>query len=111
MRCFALSLTLAGAILVLGAPAYGQDPPAQLPAPRVLHAPVVPVPVIETYPGYYRTSYYAIWDYYGVNRAGRFRPLVVYSPYGAYYRYNGRPFPWTQEHQGEIMPYIVDSPP
>jgi hypothetical protein len=49
-----------------------------------------------------------VWQYYGVDRTGYFRPRVVYSPYGSYYQYNGAPFPWTTTHQREFMPYVVD---
>jgi hypothetical protein len=59
-------------------------------------------------PVYARRSAYEVWQNYGVDRRGFFRPLVVYSPYGAYYRYNGAPFPWTTTHQREFMPYVVD---
>jgi len=55
-----------------------------------------------------RRSAYEVWQNYGVDRRGFFRPLVVYSPYGSYYRYNGAPFPWTTTHQWEFMPYVVD---
>jgi hypothetical protein len=73
-----------------------------------------PQPVIEAPPSYfvgtpiYRRSAYEVWQNYGVDRQGFFRPLVVNSPYGAYYRYNGAPFPWTTTHQREFMPYVVD---
>jgi hypothetical protein len=56
----------------------------------------------------YRRSAYEVWQNYGVDRRGFFRPLVIYSPYGSYYRYDGTPFPWTTTHQREFMPYVVD---
>lgn len=49
-----------------------------------------------------------VWQYYGVDSTGRFRPLVVNSPLGAYYLYNGQPFPWTTTRPGLYMPYAVD---
>ena len=76
-----------------------------LPAPRVVQAP--PSYVVGPLP-YARRSAYEVWQYYGVDRRGFFRPLVVYSPYGAYYLYDGAPFPWTTTHQREFMPYVVD---
>ncbi len=36
-----------------------------------------------------------VWQLYGVDQGGRFRPRVIYSPAGAYYLYNRQPFPWT----------------
>jgi hypothetical protein len=75
-----------------------QPPPEMAPAPKVIH---------YAYP---RVSRYDIWQYYGVGQYGRFRPLVINSPYGAYYLYNHEPFPWLATHNWEAMPYIVDSP-
>ena len=72
-----------------------------LPPPRV-------VETITVQPIYYRRSAYDVWQNYGVDRSGFFKPIVVYSPYGSYYRYNGAPFPWTTTHQREFMPYVVD---
>jgi hypothetical protein len=59
-------------------------------------------------PGNYRINRMEVWQYYAVNRQGLFRPLVVYTPFGAYYRYNGQPFPWAETHQREWMPYAPD---
>jgi hypothetical protein len=36
---------------------------------------------------------------------------VIYSPSGAYYRYDGRPFPWAATHSLEWMPRVVDETP
>jgi hypothetical protein len=55
-----------------------------------------------------QTSRYDVWQYYGVDRFGRFRARVIYSPYGAYYLYNGKPYPWTTTHALDFMPYVVD---
>jgi hypothetical protein len=96
-------VTTAAVLFVLVGQAFADDP--VLPPPRV---------VIETPPTYFisqpyfRRSAYEVWQYYGVDRTGYFRPRVVYSPYGSYYQYNGAPFPWTTTHQREFMPYVVD---
>src|SRR5436309_3927711 len=50
-----------------------------LPPPRVIEAP--PGYAIGN-PPYWRRSAYEVWQYYGVDRRGFFRPVVVYSPYG-----------------------------
>jgi hypothetical protein len=89
-------------LLMLGIIARADDP---LPPPRIVETP--PVTVIGWQP-IYRRSAYEVWQNYGVDRHGFFRPLVVYSPYGSYYRYNGAPFPWTTTHQREFMPYVVE---
>jgi hypothetical protein len=57
---------------------------------------------------YHRTSRYDVWQFYGVDRSGRFRPRVILSPHGAYYLYNGQPFPWVSNHPMEFAPYVVD---
>ena len=36
-----------------------------------------------------------VWQYYGVNRFGRFVPRVIVTPEGAYYYRNGEPYPWV----------------
>lgn len=94
-------LTMA-ALLTIGERGRADD---ALPPPRVMEMP--PGYVYDVSP-FARRSAYEVWQNYGVDRRGFFRPLVVYSPFGAYYRYNGAPFPWTTTHQREFMPYVVD---
>jgi hypothetical protein len=84
-------------------PAGDPLPPPREVAPEPPH-PVTPIPI----PAYARTSRYEVWQYYGVDRQGRFRPRVIYSPYGPYYLYNGAPYPFAATHQLEFMPYTVD---
>ena len=95
-------LLAAVVVILLSGVAFADDP---LPAPRALpdNAPVY----FPTMP-IYRRSAYDVWQFYGVDRQGRFRPRVIYSPSGAYYLYNGVPFPWTITHPIEFMPYAVD---
>lgn len=107
--CVLRLLTTLG--LLLGtAVSQAADPPGQerLPEPRRLQPPVQELPprwqITTDYP---RQNPYDVWKYYGVDRRGMFRPVVVYSPYGSYYRYNGQPFPWAETHQLEWMPYIM----
>src|SRR3954451_7467445 len=93
---------LAAGLFWLGGSITAAEPVEALPAPR----PVLVAPA----PGgvYPRGSQYEGWQNYGVDRYGRFRPLVINSPSGAYYRYNGAPFPWTTTRSMEFMPYLVD---
>lgn len=49
-----------------------------------------------------------IWQYYGVNRFGRFVPRVIVTPGGTYFYRNGEPYPWMQNYPGRVMPYVVD---
>ena len=83
-----------------------------LPPPRQVLTPVAPPLVFLPPPSaYYRVSAYAPWQNYGVDRQGFFRPLVVYEPgYGAYYRYNGQPYPWMTTNSLNIQPSVVGTP-
>ena len=72
-------------------------------------APEIMIPdTAPLYRAFLQTSRYDVWQYYGVDRYGRFRARVIYSPYGSYYLYNGEPYPWTTTHQLDFMPYVVD---
>ena len=111
-----MPLRLASCFLVLAcfAPTIGlaDDPQDgdRLPPPRQVSPPAqppVPQPMLVPVP---RRNPYDVWLYYGVGRQGRFRPRVIYSPYGAYYLYNGAPFPWTGTNQRDFAPYIVEPP-
>jgi hypothetical protein len=83
-----------------------------LPPPRPVATPVAPpVHFLPPPSAYYRVSAYAHWQNYGVDRQGYFRPLVVYEPgYGAYYRYNGQPYPWMTTNSLNIQPSAVGTP-
>src|SRR5436309_1415776 len=63
-------------------------PPQMVPQPGNLLFPYVP-------PQFPRWGTREVWQFYGVDGAGRFRPRVILSPYGAYYAVDGAPFPWT----------------
>jgi len=54
-----------------------------------------------------RNNRYEIWQFYEVGHQGRFRPRVIYSPYGSYYLDDGRPYPWISNHSLDFMPYAV----
>jgi hypothetical protein len=98
-----------GLALALAGPAFAQDPPGaeQLPQPRE-SAPEVIHSEAPLNPAYYRASRYDIWQFYAVDRFGRFRLRVVLSPYGAYYLYNGQRFPWVSTHMGEVTTTIAN---
>ena len=76
-----------------------------LPEPEPQPHPVLPEPLPN--PMYYRTSHYAVWQFYGVDRQGRFRPRVIWGPHGAYYLDNGQPFPWVTTHPLEVTPDLT----
>jgi hypothetical protein len=99
---------LLGVSLACSSPARSDDPPAleSLPHPQKSTPEAI---VIEEAPFnslYLRTSRYDVWQYYGVDRTGHWRLRVVLSPYGAYYLFNGQPFPWVSSHPTEVTPII-----
>jgi len=76
-------------------------PPKMVPQPGNLFFPYVP----SQFPQWGTRE---VWQFYGVDGAGRFRPRVIMSPFGAYYAVNGNPFPWTTSQPRLYMPYILD---
>src|SRR5262249_48631531 len=85
--------------LVLGGAALAADPPPELQAP-----------VVAPYPTYIRQNRWDVWQSYSVDRYGQWRPRVVLAPYGAYYYYNGAPFPWVTNNMREVDPSILGTP-
>ena len=81
--------------------------PEQLPPPRVVateNAAVLPPPTV----GFMRTDRYAVWQNYAVDRQGHFRARVIQSPHGAYYHYNGKPYPWPTVQPLKQAPSVID---
>lgn len=69
-------------------------PPRPLPAPPVV---VLPDPSVE----FIRDDPRAVWQNYGPNQLGLFRPVVVQSPYASFYRDTGTPFDFTYNYPRE----------
>lgn len=57
-----------------------------------------------------RENRWDVWQYYGVNRWGYWRPRVAYSPFGSYYVYNGQPYPFDQIHPNYWEMTVVGTP-
>jgi hypothetical protein len=94
------------AIVLLSPPLALADPPEVAPPPRPVPVPpIVPSYQPPVHPQYGQRS---VWQLYGVDRTGRFRPLVIQTPYGAFYRFDGSPFPWVNNQTAPYMPYVVD---
>ncbi len=113
---YGLSLRLSSGLVLLllvGGPVLAADPPEQLPQPRPLPTETAPAPAYPVMPhpgGYYRHDRRAIWQYYQVDRFSQWRPLVVWGPYGAYYYYDGQPYPWATVNPRWVMPKTVGTP-
>lgn len=94
------------------APGATAQAPDELPAPRSVAPPAPPV-IVAPYahhdlPRPPRLDSREIWQYYGVNRYGYFRPRVILAPQGAYYQFNGAPYPWQSSRTTNFMPYALD---
>ncbi len=96
-----------GMLFLTGSLVRAADPES-LPRPRESVLESAKPAEVWIQPGYYRTSRYDVWQFYGVDRQGKFRPRVVYSPYGPYVLYNGVHYPFAPMHPLDFMPYVVD---
>jgi hypothetical protein len=54
-----------------------------------------------------RINRYEVWQFYQIGRYGQFRPRVIYSAYGTFYLYDGRPFYGLSTHQLDVMPVLI----
>jgi hypothetical protein len=100
--------------LAFAGPALAAEPPPveTLPAPRPAMPPEampgLPPPVPLELMLFPRQDRYAIWQFYSPDLTGHWRPRVIATTHGAYYLYNGAPFPYTV-YPGEFRP-IVGNP-
>ncbi len=76
-----------------------------LPPPRPIAEPLMPYYLPNSLPN---PATREIWQYFAVDRSGRFRPRVIYSDLGSFYLYGGREFPWTTTQPQLFMPYALD---
>jgi hypothetical protein len=93
-----LAILLAG--LCVGLSAAGEPLPEPTPEPA-------PLPYVEIQ-AWGRVNRYAVWQNFAVDRHGYFRPRVIYTPEGAFYYYDGRPYPYLSTHPLNFMPYASD---
>jgi hypothetical protein len=102
-----LALSLAG-------PAQAAEPPPEevLPPPHpavppgLAPGPVIPPPLPIELMLFPRHNRYEVWQYYGTDITGHWRPRVIATAHGAYYLYNGAPYPWYTTHPLEYRPYV-----
>jgi hypothetical protein len=119
MRTTGALLVLLGLAGIGNAAEPAAPPPVEV-APELAPAPqplLLPQPLPPL--GYYRVSAYEVWQNLAVDQRGFFRARVIDTPYGAFYRYNGQPFPFTTTQPYlytpvrtgtpyRIMPYATD---
>jgi hypothetical protein len=99
----ALRGALAGAVVLLGGLASAGEP--LLPPPRSVAPEVMVGPFSSV-----RPDPYAVWQNYGVDRTGHWRPLVVPTPYaGLRYVATGEPYPWWPNHPGIYRPWVANA--
>jgi hypothetical protein len=93
---------------VLGTPAAvrGADDLTPLAEPT-LPMPAA-VPTIVGPVSFVRPNRLDVWQFYAVDRSGRWRPRVALTGDGAYYMYNGMRYPGLPVNQLNVMPYLLD---
>jgi hypothetical protein len=67
-----------------------------------------PIPIAPGQMSFYLPNRLAVWQNYGVDRNGRWRPRVIMTGEGAFYYYNGMPYPLLPVQQLNVMPYLLD---
>lgn len=110
MRRILIALSLSAILLDLS-PAHAgddltplRDPPLTMPTP----VPSIQAPPLAAGPiSFNRPNRMDVWQYYGVDRHGRWVPRVLLTGNGAFYYSNGMPYP-VSVHQTNVMPYLFD---
>jgi len=69
--------------------------------------PLADPPVLVTPPSFYRPNRWDVWQYYGVDRTGHWRPRVVLTPV-PHYLYNGAPYGLLPVKPRDYIPHILD---
>ncbi len=82
-------------------------PPPRLLSPSPLLSPLLTPNLLEPWAPLPEVGRRDVWQLFGVDGSGRFRPRVIYSPYGAYYYYNGAPYPWTTTRALLYVRFVV----
>ncbi len=108
MRCVFLLAVMVfslAASVAADEPAKPKDQSRTLPPPTPVTPLVLPyyLPSSLPHPGSRE-----IWQYYGVDQTGRWRPRVILAPGDSYYLYNGQPFGQTTVQPRLFMPYAID---
>ncbi|MGE3804774.1 MAG: hypothetical protein AB7K24_08895 [Gemmataceae bacterium] len=75
------------------------------PAPRTAEPEIIVLPYYHQ-----RINRYDVWQKVAVSHSDQWRPRVINSPYGAYYLYNGKPYPWLPVRQTNVIATSVGTP-
>lgn len=86
----------------------GDEPEAILNALKPVTPEAVTVIELPTVLPYQRMNRYDVWQYYGVDRQGYWRARVAFTPHGAFYLYNGEPYPFWPNRPQAFMSYVFD---
>jgi hypothetical protein len=87
------------------APKKVEENPDEAPAPRALPGETIVLPYYHQ-----RINRWDRWQYVSVAHSNQWRPRVIYSPNGAYYLYNGKPYPWMPVISTNIQATEVGTP-
>ncbi|HTK78317.1 MAG TPA: hypothetical protein VL371_23855 [Gemmataceae bacterium] len=97
MRPFALVILLR----IVSTPSVTAAEPPEL-------VPLADPQVFVTPPSFVRPNRWDVWQYYGVDRTGHWRPRVVLTPQSTYYLYNGAPYGLLPVKPRDYIPHIFD---
>jgi hypothetical protein len=108
LRITIAMLTLGVTIADATAGDQDKELPEQLPPPKL----IVPAPLPEIFPDYYRSfppppprlDSRNAWSLFAPNSMGQMRMRVIQAPYGSYYLYNGEPYYGIQTRSPYILP-------
>jgi hypothetical protein len=102
VRLFAMACALTTSTVF----AQGDEP---MPKPAPFPIEIVPrTTTVTVQPGGpFRWGTREVWQYYGVDSMGRWRPLVVREPFSTsyFYLYNGQQYYWPTTRPLDFMPY------
>ncbi len=112
MRRMLIHLLVSVSAIGASSAARGADGPELTPlVGPTLPMPAAAPPAVVLTPGpvsFYRPNRMDVWQYYAVDRTGHWRPRVALTGAGAFYLYNGAPYPMLPLRQTDVLPYILD---
>src|SRR5947209_8212483 len=95
MSASRLALLASLGLLAVPLTTWAAEPPPELVPPPI------PAPMMFSQP-----NPYDVWQAYGVDRYGRFRPLVVLTPAGPFRVADGAYYPFMPTQQMNVIPTV-----